>query len=233
MNGLADINLNGEELTKEVKSGIEKSTSEGGFKYKKAPMEMFSKLDSLEDKAKKLMACCDSYSSLKNEVSKLKSYSRITSWTELLLAIPLAIKGINYSDPNSLASLAGWLSDYESVASEDGLRAAITDLEEIICSAAFNTHDMELITSKLNSLFQEFHDAGGEFFVIHNLGRAKDIPFSKEMNLPPALGSDEPKPEKTIAKNAYSRRPGTTTQPTNEISTESYGSFLKRMCSRK
>lgn len=235
MIGLADINKSGEELTKEVQEGVAKASTQGGFEYRKGPMEIYSKVESIEKKMAKLRTFCDQFKAMKAEVAKLKSYSRVTTWNELLLAIPEAIYKMKFSDPQSAEVLKGWLDDYQSVATEDGLREAIKDLEEIIDK--FNESDKDLITNKLNALFNEYHEAGGELFTVHNYKNVGVLPFSQtpatqevvaaESEVPTVVAEPEViEPPKT---QTYSRRQSVHADPQVTVSSESYGSRLKRL----
>jgi len=238
MNGIADINLTGEELTKEVQEGIDKAKKDG-FEYRISPLDIFSKMDKLDEKMKSLDAFCDKYSALQSQVTELKSYSRVTSWNELLLAVPKAINEVTISDPVNRQQMSQWLSDYESVATEDGMRMAISDLEELL--NGFPKNESELICSKVNALFNQFHDVGGEFFIIHNYKEVPPqgtLPFSKTVEIQePQVGIEveptqkvENTPTPTKVEHTPIRTYSKRTQ-VNEVSVEgeSYGNKLKRL----
>lgn len=238
MIGLADINKSGEELTKEVQEGVAKASTQGGFEYRKSPMEIYSKVESIEKKMSKLRTFCDQFKTMKSEMAKLKSYSRVTTWNELLLAIPEAIYKMKFFDPQSAEVFKGWLDDYQSVATEDGLRDAIKDLEEVIDKLPES--DKDLITNKLNSLFNEYHEAGGELFTVHNYKNVGVLPFSQTQTPAtqevvaaepevPTVVVPEPEVIEPPKTQTYSRRQSVHSEPQVTVSSESYGSRLKRL----
>ena len=231
MIGLADINKSGEELTKEVQEGINKASTKDGFEYHKSPVEFYSKLDSIQKKLGKLDAFCATYSQMQSELREFKSYSKVTTWNELLLKIPKIIYDFKFSDPNLSVNFKQWMDDFQSVATEDGLRMALGDLEVIIDHLP--EVDKDLLCTELNSIFKEYHDAGGELFVIHNYKDVGMVPFSKSEPThiiePEVVNEPEHRPIPTT----YSRTRIHNSIKEPQVETESYGSKLKRMFGRR
>ena len=230
MNGIADIKLTGEELTKEVQKGIDAAKTEEGFAYRVSPLQIFSKMETIMDKFSKLEAFCEKYESMKSQLSELKSYSRVTSWNELLLAVPKAISEVSISDPQDKQAISVWLSDYQSVASEDGMRDAIRDLEDILNKLP--KKESELICNKVNSLFNQFHEVGGEFFIVHNYRDVdpSTLPFSKPQSpiqLQPTGIEVETQQPGIRSYSRHNRNSNRTQEVT--VHTETYGARLKRM----
>lgn len=162
----------GEELTEEIRKGVEDSKKDG-FKYFKSPTEMFSALDELDKELDTVKAYCDEVKAK----AETEAYSKIKSFSDLILGVKDLVSNSksNFSAEYQ-AKIDDWLKSFDENPTSDGFSESLKQLKFALTDGDWaNSKAYEELHLGISKMLDEYNGVTGELFFFSSVPVEKVI----------------------------------------------------------